>query len=81
MADLDTTPISNPVASENIVIKPEFQTDITSNFGNKNVEFFFPDFIEYFLPSQSYLQANVLMQGRGMPVLTPSPAFHSFINA
>ncbi len=80
MADLDTTPISNPVASENIVIKPEFQTDITSNFGNKNVEFFFPDFIEYFLPSQSYLQANVLMQGRGMPVPNPSAAFHSFIN-
>ena len=80
MADLDTTPISTPVASENIVIKPEFQTNITAQFGNKNVEFFFPDFIEYFLPSQSYLQANVELQGRGRPIPNPSAAFHSFIN-
>ena len=45
MADLDSNPISEPVISEVIVVKPEIQTTITQAQGNKNVDFFFPDYI------------------------------------
>ena len=76
MADLDSNPISEPVISETIVVKPEIQTPITQAQGNKNVDFFFPDYIEYFLPSQSYLSCNVNMTGRGNPI--PSPTALAF---
>ena len=80
MADLDSNPISEPVISEVIVVKPEIQTTITQAQGNKNVDFFFPDYIEYFLPSQSYLSCNVNMTGRGNPIPSPTAGFHSLFN-
>ena len=80
MADLDSNPISEPVISEVIVVKPEIQTTITQAQGNKNIDFFFPDYIEYFLPSQSYLSCNVNMTGRGNPIPSPTAGFHSLFN-
>jgi hypothetical protein len=80
MADLDSAPISEPVVSETIVVKPDIQTTITQAQGNKNVDFFFPDYIEYFLPSQSYLSCNINMTGRGNPIPSPTAGFHSLIN-
>tara|TARA_R110001592_G_scaffold266519_1_gene532228 strand:- start:4455 stop:6665 length:2211 start_codon:yes stop_codon:yes gene_type:complete len=80
MADLDTNPISEPIISETIVVKPDIQTPITQSQGNKNVDFFFPDYIEYFLPSQSYLSCNVNMTGRGNPIPSPTAGFHSLFN-
>lgn len=80
MADLDTNPISEPIASETLVIKPDIITTITQSQGNKNVDFFFPDYIGYFLPSQSYLSCNVEMTGRGNPIPSATAGFHSLIN-
>ena len=80
MADLDSQPLSEPVASETIIIKPDIQTTITQAQGNKNVDFLFPDYIEYFLPSQSYLSCNVTMSGRGNPIPSRTAGFHSLIN-
>ena len=80
MADLDTNPISEPIASETIVIKPDIMTTITQSQGNKNVDFFFPDYIGYFLPSQSYLSCNIEMTGRGNPIPSATAGFHSLIN-
>ncbi len=76
--DLNDTPIAPPVISESIVVKPENQNNITKSNGNKNIAFFLPDYIRYFLPNQSYFQGNVLMTGRGRPIPSPTAAFHSF---
>ena len=76
--DLNDTPIAPPVISESIVVKPENQNNITKSNGNKNIAFFLPDYIRYFLPNQSYFQANVEMTGRGRPIPSPTAAFHSF---
>ena len=78
MADLNDTPISPPVIAETIVIKPTNQNNITKSNGNKNINFFLPDYIQYFLPNQSFMQGNVIMEGRGRPIPSPSAAFHSF---
>lgn len=78
--DLDSTPIAPPVLSETIVVKPDNQNNITKQNGNKQINFFIPDYVRYFLPSQSFLQSNVRMTGRGLPIPSPSAAFHSFWN-
>lgn len=80
MTDLDSRPLSEPVASETIVVKPEIITTITQNMGNKNIDFFFPDYIGYMLPSQSYMSFNIEMEGRGMPIPSPTAGIHSLFN-
>jgi len=76
--DLNDEPIAPPIISESIVVKPENQNNITKSNGNKNISFFLPDYIRYFLPNQSYFQANIQMTGRGRPIPSPTAAFHSF---
>lgn len=78
--DLNDTPIAPPVLSETIVVKPDNQNNITRQNGNKQINFFIPDYVRYFLPSQSFFQASVKMSGRGLPIPSPSCAFHSFWN-
>lgn len=80
MTDLDSRPLSEPVASETIVIKPNIQNTITESMGNKNIDFFFPDYLGYFLPSQSYISMVIEMQGRGLPIPSNSAGFHSLFN-
>jgi len=80
MTDLDSRPLSEPVASETIVVKPNIQNTITQNMGNKNIDFFFPDYIGYMLPSQSYISMTIEMEGRGNPIPSPSAGFHSLFN-
>ena len=76
--DLNDTPVAPPVISETLVIKPNNQANITKTNGNKQILIEVPDYIRYFLPSQSFFQAGVTMTGRGNPIPSPSAAFHSF---
>ena len=76
--DLNDTKPAIPVIAETIIVKPENQNTITRQNGNRNIKFFLPDFIRYYLPSQSNFECNITMEGRGRPIPSPSAAFHSF---
>ncbi len=76
--DLNDTPVAPPVISETLVIKPTNQNDITKSNGNKQILIEIPDYVRYFLPSQSFFQSNVTMTGRGNPIPSSSAGFHSF---
>lgn len=76
--NLDDAPTAPPVISETLVIKPNNQNNITRTNGNKQILIEVPDYVRYFLPSQSFFQADVTMTGRGNPIPSSSAGFHSF---
>ena len=78
--DLNDNPESMPLASETIVIMPDNQGDITKANGTRNIKFFLPDYVGYFLPSQSNLKLSIKMSGRGNPIPDPSAGIHSMFN-
>ena len=75
--ELQDQPTQPAIISETIIVKPENQNVISKNNNNRNIRFFLPDFIRYYLPSQSNMECSLLMQGRGRPQPSPSAAFHS----
>mgnify|MGYP001169802532 CR=1 FL=1 len=78
--DLTDTPTQAPIASETLVIKPENQKEITRDSGNRNVRFLIPNYIGYFLPSQSNFSFSITMEGRGNPIPSRDAGLHSLFN-
>lgn len=77
--DLNDVPDAQPIMSETIVIKPENQADITKSNGSRNIRFLLPEYVEYFLPSQSNFSLDIKMSGRGEPIPSRDAAIHSLI--
>jgi hypothetical protein len=75
--DLEDTPDGMPIASQVIVIKPENQSDISKTNGTRNIRFHIPEYIPYWLPSQSNFSFNIKMKGRGAPIPSRDAGFHS----
>lgn len=75
--DLDDSPDGMPIASQVVVIKPENQSDISKSNGSRNIKFHIPDYIPYWLPSQSNFTFNIKMKGRGAPIPSRDSGFHS----
>ncbi len=75
--DLVDAPDGMPIASKTLVIKPENQADIRRSNGSRNVKFHIPDYIGYWLPSQSNFTFNIKMEGRGCPIPSRDAGMHS----
>ena len=75
--DLTDTPTQAPLVSETIVIKPENQKDIKRDNQNRNVRFFIPNYVGYYLPDQSNFSAEITMEGRGNPIPSRDAGLHS----
>ena len=75
--DLVDAPDGMPVISQTLVIKPENQADITKSNGSRNVRFLIPDYLGYWLPSQSNFTFNITMKGRGLPIPSRDAGCHS----
>ena len=78
--DLTDTPTQAPIVSETLVIKPENQKDITRENQNRNVRFLIPNYVGYFLPSQSNFSFSITMEGRGNPIPSRDAGLHSLFN-
>ena len=78
--DLTDVPKSMPIVSETLVIKPENQKDITRENQNRNVRFLIPNYVGYFLPSQSNFSFSITMSGRGNPIPSRDAGCHSLFN-
>jgi len=78
--DLTDVPTTAPIISETIVIKPENQKDITRENQNRNVRFLIPNYVGYFLPSQSNFSFSIKMEGRGNPIPSRDAGLHSLFN-
>ena len=74
------TPTQAPIVSETLVIKPENQKDITRENQNRNVRFLIPNYVGYFLPSQSNFSFSITMEGRGNPIPSRDAGLHSLFN-
>ena len=78
--DLVDAPDGMPIASETLVIKPENQGNITRSNGSRNIRFHIPDYLGYWLPSQSNFTFNIKMEGRGNPIPSRDAGLHSLFN-
>ncbi len=78
--DLTDIPTQAPIISETIVVKPENQKDITRENQNRNVRFLIPNYVGYFLPSQSNFSFSITMSGRGNPIPSRDCGLHSLFN-
>ena len=79
--DLSDTPDSMPVASSTLIVKPENQGNITKSNGSRSVRFHLPDYLGYFLPSQSNFHFELEMKGRGFPIPSHDCGAHAlFLN-
>lgn len=78
--DLTDIPTKAPIVSETLVIKPENQKDITRENQNRNVRFLIPNYVGYFLPSQSNFSFSITMEGRGNPIPSRDAGLHSLFN-
>lgn len=78
--DLTDIPTQAPIISETIVVKPENQKDITRENQNRNVRFLIPNYVGYFLPSQSNFSFSITMKGRGNPIPSRDCGLHSLFN-
>ncbi len=78
--DLTDVPQSMPIVSDTLVIKPENQKDITRENQNRNVRFLIPNYVGYFLPSQSNFSFSITMSGRGNPIPSRDAGCHSLFN-
>lgn len=75
--DLTDSPDGMPIASQTLVIKPENQANITKSNGSRNIRFHIPDYLGYWLPSQSNFTFNIKMKGRGNPIPSRDAGLHS----
>lgn len=78
--DLADSPDAMPVSSQTLIVKPENQAVISRSNGSRNIRFHIPDYIGYFLPSQSNFNCNITMSGRGCPIPSRTSGFHSLFN-
>ncbi len=75
--DLVDAPDGMPLVSQQIVVKPENQADITKSNGSRNIRFLIPDYLGYWLPSQSNFTFDIKMKGRGLPIPSRDAGAHS----
>tara|TARA_R110000787_G_scaffold125982_2_gene237155 strand:+ start:1181 stop:3400 length:2220 start_codon:yes stop_codon:yes gene_type:complete len=75
--DLADTPDGSQIVSQQIVIKPENQADISKSNGSRNVRFLIPDYLGYWMPSQSNFTFDIEMRGRGLPIPSRDAGLHS----
>jgi len=78
--DLADSPDAMKVDSQTIVIKPENQSNISKSNGSRNVRFHIPDYVSYWLPSQSNFTFNLKMSGRGNPIPSRDAGCHALFN-
>ena len=77
MADLSDPPTSLPIASAVSVCKPENQGTINKSNGSRIIRLNIPDYVKYWLPSQSNFSYELTMQGRGQPIPSRDAGHHS----
>jgi len=71
---------SLPVASNTLVVKPEYQGDLTKQYGSRSIRMFIEPYLGYFKPSESNFAFNIKMSGRGNPQPSADAAIHSLFN-
>jgi len=78
--DMADSPDAMPVSSQTLSLKPENQNNLTKSNGSRNIRLHIPDYIKYWLPSQSNFSFNLTMSGRGCPIPSRDAGMHSLFN-
>ena len=71
---------SLPVSSNTIIIKPEYQGDLTKQYGSRSIRMHIESYLGYFKPSESNFTFDITMSGRGNPQPSADAAIHSLFN-
>ena len=78
--DLADSPDAINVPSQIICIKPENQSNLSKSNGSRNIRVHIPEYVSYWLPSQSNFTFNIKMSGRGNPIPSRDAGLHSLFN-